>query len=144
MYSENDLFYGLSGYDYIAAHLGYRYVLRSTELKFNDSYEKTATYSLSVENTGFSNCYYPFELSITIMNKATRERITLINEKNSTFFRCGTTNTISFPLNMRDFEPGDYNIYFLTSDPTSKEAIQYANNMTLTSDGYYVGSFTIE
>ncbi len=78
------------------------------------------------------------------MNKATRERITLINEKNSTFFRCGTTNTISFPLNMRDFEPGDYNIYFLTSDPTSKEAIQYANNMTLTSDGYYVGSFTIE
>ena len=143
MYSENDLFYGLSGYDYIAAHLGYRYVLRSTELKFNDSYEKTATYSLSVENTGFSNCYYPFELSITIMNKATRERVTLINEKDATFFRCGTTNTISFPLNIRDFEPGDYNIYFLTSDPTSKEAIQYANNMTLTPDGYYVGSFSI-
>lgn len=144
MYSKNDLFYGLSGYDYIAAHLGYRYVLRSTELKFNDSYEKTATYSLSIENTGFSNCYYPFELSITIMNKTTRERITLVNEKDATFFRCGTTNTISFSLNIRDYEPGDYNIYFLTSDPTSKEAIQYANNMTLTSDGYFVGSFTIE
>lgn len=144
MYSENDIFYGLSGYDYIAAHLGYRYVLRSTEIKFDDSYEKTATYSLSVENKGFSNCYYPFELSITIMNKATRERITLINEKDSTFFRCGTTNTISFSLNMRDYEPGDYNIYFLTSDKTSGEAIQYANNMTLTADGYFVGSFTIE
>jgi len=144
MYSENDLFYGLSGYDYIAAHLGYRYVLRSTEMKFNDSYEKTAAYSLSVENTGFSNCYYPFELSITIMNKETKERIKLVNEKDSTFFRCGTTNTISFSLDIRDYEAGDYNIYFLTSDKTSGEAIQYANNMTLTADGYFVGSFTIE
>ena len=144
MYSENDIFYGLSGYDYIAAHLGYRYVLRSVEIKFNDSYEKTAQLSLSVENTGFSNSYYPFELSVSIVNKSTKEKIVLTCDKDSTFFRCGTTNTISFTLNMRDYDLGVYNIYFLTTDTTSGEAIQYANNMTLTNDGYFIGSFTIE
>lgn len=144
MYSENDIFYGISGYDYIAAHLGYRYVLRSVEIKFNDSYEKTAQLSLSVENAGFSNSYYPFELSVSIVNKATKEKIVLTCDKDSTFFRCGTTNTISFTLNTRDYDFGTYNIYFLTADPTSGEAIQYANNMTLTEDGYFIGSFTIE
>lgn len=142
-YEEQDIFEGCSGYDYIAAHLGYRYVLRSSEISFSESFSKTATLSLAIENTGFSNSYYPFRFTVTLINRDTKQSISLASDKDSSFLRCGTTNTIDFTLNVRDYAPGTYDIYFLTLDAASEEAIQYANTMTMTEDGYPIGSLSI-
>lgn len=143
-YEEQDIFEGCSGYDYIAAHLGYRYVLRSSQILFSASHSKTATLSLSIENVGFSNSYYPFSFTVTLINRDTKQSIALTSDKDSSFLRCGTTNTIDFTLNVRDYDHGTYDIYFLTADTTSEEAIQFANNLVMTENGYHIGSLSIK
>ena len=143
-YEGQDIFHGCSGYDYIASHLGYRYVLRSSEVSFSQFRDKTATLSISIENTGFSNSYYPFALSVKLINRETKKSITLTSDKDSSYFRCGTTNTLTFSLNVRDYKPGIYDIYFLTTDTSSGESIRYANQMNMTKNGYRIGSLSLE
>lgn len=143
-YDGQDIFRGCSGYDYIAAHLGYRYVLRSSEISFSPLRDKNAKLSLSIENTGFSNSYYPFSLTVKLIHRETKKTITLTTSKTSSYLRCGTTNTLTYSLNVRDYEPGDYDVYFLTADPASGEAIRYANdNMALTENGYLIGGLSL-
>ena len=52
---KDSLFYGMSGYDYIDAHFGYRLVVRSIDV----SYKKGGKFELTVniENVGFGNLF---------------------------------------------------------------------------------------
>lgn len=64
-YTGIGLFHGMNGLDYIGRHLGYRYVLRTTDYTAPDLSGEKALLSITLENTGFSSCYLPFELSVT-------------------------------------------------------------------------------
>lgn len=46
-------FYGVSAYDYINAHLGYRFVLKKSTLSYNDTSD--IHINLEIENKGFGN-----------------------------------------------------------------------------------------
>ena len=48
----------MSGYDYIERHLGYRYVLDSSSLKFNPLFDDNGMLT-ATRNVGFSNCCNP-------------------------------------------------------------------------------------
>ena len=52
---KDSLFYGVTGYDYIYSHMGYRLVVRSIDVE----YRKGGTFELTVniENVGFGNLY---------------------------------------------------------------------------------------
>lgn len=51
LYSGSDLLYhGMTGYNYISCHLGYRYVLTASAFS-------PGQVSITVENKGFSSCY---------------------------------------------------------------------------------------
>lgn len=52
-----DVWNGMSGYDYIERHLGYRYVLDSSSLKFHPLFDDTGMLTVTIRNVGFSNCY---------------------------------------------------------------------------------------
>lgn len=52
IWQEDGIYKGMSGWDYISAHLGYRFVLRSGRLESKDG-----TIHLNIENTGFANSY---------------------------------------------------------------------------------------
>lgn len=88
----SSVFEGASIYDYIGAHLGYRYVVTSTDIEFvktaqagsvpaveaaprnpDDSYpsgESCITFRITIENRGFSPAYRKFETKLTLTPKA--------------------------------------------------------------------------
>ncbi len=53
-YQQSDAFQGKSGYDYIGAHLGYRFVVRKVILQRK---QQPVRLQIAVENTGFANAY---------------------------------------------------------------------------------------
>lgn len=60
-WSGNDVWNGVNGYDYIGAHLGYRFVVRRVEMVKKRGEEK-AVLEVEIENTGFSPIYEKTEL----------------------------------------------------------------------------------
>lgn len=60
-WSGRDVWNGVNGYDYIGAHLGYRFVVRRSEMVKKRGEEK-AVLKAEIENTGFSPIYEKTEL----------------------------------------------------------------------------------
>ena len=54
VYTGSDIFSGVNGFDYMSAHLGYRYRLKTSSLAFRSLLDDTARLYLTIENTGFS------------------------------------------------------------------------------------------
>ncbi len=65
-YDGDDVFNGRSGYDYISAHLGYRYILTGTALEFNTWFDEEANFSFTIQNVGFASSTRDFEAMITL------------------------------------------------------------------------------
>ena len=59
---KDSIYYGVSGFDYIKTHMGYRLVLRS----FNITYKKGDTFELNIniDNVGFGNLIKPKNIDI--------------------------------------------------------------------------------
>lgn len=144
-YHGTDSFSGHSYYDYIGAHLGYRYILRSSELTFSPFKDQEAKISLSLENTGFSGSCRPFDFTATLVNSATGERSAIIipPDTNSRSLKSSETNDIILSLPVRDFEKGTYRLYFSMIDTSSGETIRFANDLLLSDYGYPIGTLTI-
>lgn len=57
-YTSSNAYNGLTLYDYMTTHLGYRYVLRDAALSFNTWKNESGSLTLSIENVGFSVSYH--------------------------------------------------------------------------------------
>ncbi len=53
---------GVSAYDYIGRHLGYRFVVKSVSVKFEKMEDIACKWEISIENTGFARCYQEAEV----------------------------------------------------------------------------------
>ena len=56
-YTGDDVFSGCTGYDYVEAHLGYRYFIQESHLDFHSIVGDDATLYLTIANSGFSSAY---------------------------------------------------------------------------------------
>lgn len=65
---DNSAFYGLSTFDFIRAHLGYRYVLRSADITEKADPDNNFALKFSVENTGFADSAKEKELEVILTN----------------------------------------------------------------------------
>lgn len=63
-HNSRDIFRGMSEYEYIGRHLGYRFVVRSCKIKKEQNRYRL---TVEIENTGFSNLYG--EAVITLIQK---------------------------------------------------------------------------
>lgn len=143
VYHGPDVFDGLSGFEYIRNHLGYRYVLRQSRL-VPPSARNSATLLLTIENAGFSASYRRFSFALCLINSETGERFTLTPEYDSRDLPGNETTTLEIPLNGSDYPPAAYALYWQTTDDTSGEVIRYGNDLPLTEYGYRLGSLTID
>ena len=67
----SDLWHGMSGYDYIGRHLGYRFCVKSAAARQErDAFRLT----LTVENSGFSGFYQEAEVWLVLREEAGQER----------------------------------------------------------------------
>ncbi len=143
-YSGNDVFDGVTGFEYIRNHLGYRYVLRSSELAPEDALHRRATLKLSIENVGFSVSYRSFSFRLTLVNAATGETFFIIPDFDSTCLSSGEVTTLELPLKIQSYPSGTYSLYWQTTDDLTGEAILYGNAIELEDYGYCLGSLAIQ
>lgn len=144
VYHGDDAFDGVSGFEYIRNHLGYRYVLRSSEIYSPDYRKKDATFRLVIENVGFSVSYRPFTFTLTMINHATGEEYSFDAPCDSSTLSAGETITLDIPLELTAYPSGQYSFYWNTTDDTSGEVIRYANTLPLTEHGYLLGTMRLE
>ena len=142
-YTGSGPYEGAVGYDYIRDHMGYRYVLRSTEI-LPDYALMQSFLRIAIENVGFAESYRPFSFRLTLLDTETGDAIYIFPEEDSTCLASGETTVLEIPLEMETYPAGDYELYWQTMDDTFKEAIRYGNNLHLTEYGYLLGTLSVE
>ena len=142
-YGDEECFNGVDGYTYIREHLGYRYVLRSSNIEFNTWSDDTAFLYCVIENVGFGTCLRSMNVSFLIEDAATSSIIEypvgsdirkLVSEEKL----CFTAN-----LPIRDYADGEYRVYLKISDQTTDELIKLATDLDQTDNGVLIGEFTV-
>jgi hypothetical protein len=129
LYDTDDPYYGLTEYDYIERHLGYRFVIRGASY-FNPEgfFDPNARLTLRIENVGYSNCYRDLKCSIKAVNIKTGEGILIPVDSNPRFWYSGQINLIDAILPLSGFKEGEtYSISVSISDKTTNEQIRFAN-----------------
>lgn len=142
-YNGSDVFSGCSGYDYVTSHLGYRYVMQSSDIAFDTWKDDTATLSISLTNTGFGNSYRSFDTSVLLKNTQTDQTYEIAVDSDNRFWQSNQTVNLSVPLSIRSFESGSYDIYFKIMDPVSGSQIHLANELDASDNGYQIASLHI-
>ncbi len=143
VYTGDDAFYGVTGYDYIRNHLGYRFVLRSSEL-VRDYIEGRIFLRVGIENTGFSRSYRGFSLCLTLRETQTGETVTIPLEEDSSCLASGETTYLDVPLAVEEYPAGAYELYWQTTDETFGETILYGNDLEPAEYGYLLGTLLIK
>lgn len=133
----------LSGYDYIASHLGYRYVLESSHCTQTSPLDKNAELTFTVKNTGFSNAYRPFDVTLSVVDTRGELIDTIPVHADPRSWNAGETATETVSLPVRNYRPGSYQLYINVSDPSLNRNIYLANDTSYTQYGYPVGHFSV-
>ena len=144
VYHGDDCFDGMSGYDYMAAHLGYRYVVKDSSFSYDALDESSAVLTLTIENTGFAPCYRQFDAAITLKNTDTGMLLTLPVVLDNRTIGGGNQADFSFPLTVSGLPEGDYQVTLFLTDPYTGQLIQFANEGTDSEGKVILGTLTVE
>lgn len=142
-YTENSPYHGLNGFDYISRHLGYRYVLRSSECASVFPWKKNAEMNVILQNVGFSGSYRPFDVSLTLKKKDTGQTFSLPADTDTRFWKSGEQILLTFPITVRGFATGTYEVFLQISDPVSGHPIFFANEGTYSEYGFPLGNLEL-
>lgn len=138
-YHSNDCYDGMSGYDYINMHLGYRYVLRDSLLKTEAEKE---TVSLLIENVGFGSCYHPIALTVHLFSDEGYMYSITTNHAGGEL-PGGQVTSLDFTLPMDELPAGTYRLTFELTDLQTNELLPLANECSLETMGYPAGEITL-
>lgn len=125
--NEDSPYNGMNGLEYISRHLGYRYVLRDSDFTHSGPLSKSALFSFTLENTGFSNCYRPFDISLFLLHTDNEQTYEIPVQADTRSFAPGSAAHVEIPLNVREYTAGTYEIYLKISDPVTGCEIRIAN-----------------
>ena len=142
-YSADDVFSGSTGYDYISAHLGYRYVMKESSLDFHSFADDAAILSINIENTGFSSAYRKFDTKLLITNLDSGEEIELETDIDNRKIAGSDFSTFQISLDLRSWGKGTYSITMCMKDPYTGNSIHFANSGLEEEDSVPVGTLTI-
>lgn len=144
VYHGEDCFDGTSGFDYIEAHLGYRYVLRDSAFSYDIMDLSSAKLTFVIQNTGFAPSYRRFTGSLTLEQTDTDTLISFPVDMDNRTIGGGEEETFALPLNLEGLPEGDYLVSFALTDPYTGRTIQFASDNALTDGSVSVGVLTIE
>lgn len=142
-FRDDSIFSGVTLYDYVTAHMGYRYVVTSASMEFNTWKDEQATLLIGMRNEGFANATHPFDTTLFLRNDETEELITFpLNADNRTW-QPGEDITLSVQADIRNYDKGNYTLYLIMIDSANGDVIQLGNDIPLTSNGYEIGTLTL-
>lgn len=145
VYTGEGPFHGMSGYDYISRHLGYRYVLRSTAFSRPDPMDGSSSLSVTLENTGFSCCYRSFDVNLTLEHTDTGRTLILPVPADTRLWEPDREITLDVPFDVRDscLGAGTYRVCLQIRDPFSGHEVRLANDIVYGVHGAAVGYLEI-
>ena len=131
--NENDIFNGVSGYDYIAAHLGYRYVLRQVDIQKTSGSSMTTpdiTITATLENTGFSPAYRKFQIAFLLkstVDSSSDNTISIPVSYDNRKLLSGQSAELIAQKSLSDIPKGEYTVSISITDKATKLSVPLAN-----------------
>lgn len=147
---DNSAYYGETVYKFMRDHIGYRFVLRDSDLSTSVQQGGILTLEADIENTGFANPLMTQKAEI-ILEKDGNYIKTEVDVNTREWYSC-TTSSPEFELKIPGgLETGKWNVYFKLSvgNNTQEEmhlrSVKFANNGTWNSalGANYMGSFNV-
>lgn len=130
---ENSVFDGMSGYDYIERHLGYRFVIRDTSLKEAGWKWQKSSITVEVENTGYASRYTPCTVEVIVKDTESGTVKRIKADTDVRMWQPGKVSSFSAEL---DLEEGrEYEIRLQVTGEKDKETVLFANENTVGDDG---------
>ena len=139
--STDPLYQGISGYDYIGQHMGYRYVIQDMTLSFQPLKEENLTLSLTLNNTGFSAAYRDFSWTVTLAAEDGSLHSFPLSLSSKTL-QPGEPFSVSFSVPARNLSEGTYSLYLSCYDPRLDREILLASDTKHTLLGYQLGTLS--
>lgn len=114
---KDSIFYGLTGYHYIYAHMGYRLVLRSINVEYN----KGGSFNLTakIDNVGFGNLYRTKKVDIVYTD--TKGKV--LKRKKLGNYSGG--NTLKLSGEFLEKEHADYKVYLSVYSSIEDDVVYY-------------------
>lgn len=141
--SGTDVFSGCTGYDYIDAHLGYRYVMKQSSIDFHSLLSDTASLYITIANTGFSSAYTRFTTNLILTNEKTGESMETGTNIDNRSIAGNDFSEFKIDLDIRFLKKGTYSISLSMKDPYTKNYIHFANTDYENAKAVPVGTLTI-
>lgn len=143
-YIGDNVFFGCTGYDYIEAHLGYRYFIQESHLDFHSIVGNDATLYLTIANSGFSSAYKKYDTTLLITNQDTGKTKRL--KTNIDNRRISGNDQVTFKISpdIRSLKKGIYILALEMKDPCTENYIYFANAGSEAHDSVPVGTLTIQ
>lgn len=147
---EDELYKGQSGYLYITNHLGYRFVLRNSNLDQEVPQNKKMNLCLEVENVGFANLVNKKVVTIVLEKEDTKYEIQ--TNLDATKWNSQEVTKLNFAIELpEEIELGEWNAYLRISQYGDLKTdnhylcIRFANNNIWNEEikANYIGTFTI-
>lgn len=142
IYQGEDSFYGMNGYDYISAHLGYRYTLKNCTINFRPIQDEEASLVITLENTGFCASYFPLEASVSVRSEDNTEVLILPLTQDLRFLDGKSSTELTVTLPVRSLKAGSYKLFWKLRDAANGTELQLANPSE--DNGYPLGTLIIE
>ncbi|MDE6092433.1 MAG: DUF4832 domain-containing protein, partial [Ruminococcus sp.] len=147
---DNSAYYGQNVFQFIRDHIGYRFVLRKSELSDTVQQGSELKLHFNVENTGFASIIPETKTEVILEQNGNFIRTTVDINPNE-WYSC-TTSEEFLNLKLPDSLPeGDWNAYLKISfgnntvDQINLRSVEFANegvwNPSLCAD--YLGTFTV-
>lgn len=142
--TPGDPFDGADGYDYIAAHLGYRYVVRNSWVTGTEGFRPRPALHITVENTGFSPAYRSFDTEILLHNTSSGEKISLPVAFDNRTLLPDKPQTLSVSMDIKSIPAGTWQLSLSMTDQSTGISIQFANGGQSSEEDVVCGQLSIK
>lgn len=145
---EDELYKGKEGYLYIANHLGYRFVLRNSNISQVDN--NNINLKLDIENVGFANLVNSKKVSVILESDS--EKYELMSNLDPTTWNSKDISKLNLTITVPDnFEKTEYKVYLRISkygnylNDNNYQCIRLANNNIWNEEigANYIGNINI-
>ena len=155
----DELFTDTTGYDYITAHMGYRYLINGTDAIEAGYANPMLAVKVTVENTGFAPCYKPLNVTALAVKApaagksstdTTADAVSIPVAADTRLWLPDEETSFSFGLDISEYKPGDtVNLYITLNDAASGDSIMPANSVgnhdyISNDNAVFIGSISIK
>lgn len=119
-----------TAFEYVAAHLGYRFTIDSVDVTWEAGQNDKLKASITIVNKGFAPCYHKFEVKLVIKTASYSEIHEYPVDTDTRLWMPDEKIEIEAVIDSSDYAQQNYILYLGIYDPRTKQPIQLANTFS--------------